>query len=292
MITKQKNSSFFTLFVGLILLLQSTCGLCSNQSQGKFVYKVGPGDLITLTIIAGGVEQAKVDLVVSGQGEVTVPFIGNVKASGLTLKNLEQKIYLPLEKNYFVHPQINIQMKEYHSLSYTISGAVKMPAEYELDFHPSLMDLIAKAGGVVPERGNVAYVIREGTGPKNEPMKIDLSKLLDEGDMSRDIMLETGDKIYIPLAKRLNQTRSQIYLEGEIKKPGMIAFQPGITALSACVMAGGFDKYAAPARSRIIRVDGDKLTVIKINLDKIKNGEVPDVDLKPGDRIHVPESWL
>jgi len=264
----------------------------SFAQKSATTYKVGPGDIITVIIRAGGIEQAKTDLLVSDQGEITIPFIGNIKVLGLTLKKLEQKIYTPLEKDYFVDPQVNIQMKEYHSLSYTISGAVDEPGKYELDFHPSLLDLIAKAGGVEKERGNIAYVLRYSQGSENDPITIDLSKLLDEGDMSQNVMLETGDKIYIPQGQKLDQTKTSIYLEGEIKKPGMLDFQPGLTALSACIMAGGFGKYAAPNRARIIRIEGTKHKIIKIDLDKIKEGNTPDFPLKPGDRIHIPETWL
>jgi len=105
-------------------------------------------------------------------------------------------------------------------------------------------------------------------------------------------MLETGDKVYIPLGTKLNQSTSKVYLEGEIKVPGMIDFQPGLTALNACIMADGFGKYAAPNRARIIRIDGSNQKIIKINLEKINDGELPDFPLKPGDRIHIPETWL
>ncbi len=281
----------FLLFIGLIVLMAPLNGIC-NQASDRFTYKVGPGDIISIIIIAGGVEQAKADLVVSEQGEVALPFIGNIKASGLTLKSLEKKLYIPLEKDYFVNPQVNIQIKEYHSLSFTISGAVAKPGKYELNFQPSMLDLIAQAGGVSSERGGIAYIIRDHQDSGNEPINVDLSKLLDEGNMSQNIMLVTRDKVYIPMEKKLNQTKTKVYVEGEIKKPGMIDYQPGLTALSACIMAGGFDKYAAPARSWIIRIDGDKVTTIKINLDKIKDGELSDITLKPGDRIHIPESWL
>lgn len=274
--------AFFTLFPIPVIADQPT----------RSAYTVGPGDIITLTIFAGGIQQAKTDIVVSDKGDLTVPFIGDIKASGLTLKDLEKKIYGPLEQDYFVSPQINIQMKEYHSLSYTISGAVKKEGKYELDFHPSLMDLIAKAGGVSKERGNIAYILRSNKAAEKDPINIDLSKLLDEGDMSRNIMLETGDTIYIPNATQMDQARTKIYLEGEIKNPGMIDYQPGLTALSACIMAGGFGKYAAPARARIIRIDQNTHEIIKINLDEINAGNQPDFPLKPGDRIHIPETWL
>jgi len=53
-----------------------------------------------------------------------------------------------------------------------------------------------------------------------------------------------------------------------------------------------FHNVFLPALVRIIRMEDNKLKIIKIDLDKIKNGELSDVSLKPGDRIHIPESWL
>ena len=273
----------------IILILLSTP---AAAQQGKSVYKIGPGDIISLTIIAGGIKQIETDLVVSDRGELNVPFIGNTIVSGHTLKELENTIYIPLEKDYFVDPQVHIKMKEYHSLSFTISGAVKKPGKFQLDFHPTIMDLIAKAEGVKSDRGNIAYILRDQNKNDSEPIKIDLMKLLDKGDMTQNIMLVTGDKVYIPMGKKLDQTRTKIYIEGEIKRPGAMDFQPGLTALSACIQAGGFDKYAAPNRARIIRIDGESHKIIKIDLEKIKDGKLPDVALQPGDRIHIPETWL
>ena len=255
-------------------------------------YQLGPRDVISIIITAGGEEQAKVNLAVSGQGEINVPFIGSVKAAGLTIPELEKMVSTPLEQDYFVDPQVIIQIGEYHSLSYTISGAVETPGKYELDFHPTIMDLIAKAEGVLPERGDIAYILRDEGGKEKDPVTVDLSKLLDQGDMSCNIKLKTGDKVYIPLGKKLDQSRTKVYIEGEIKKPGTIDFQPGLTALTACIMAGGFDKYAAPARARIIRTENGSNKIIKIDLERIKDGESPDIPLKPGDRIHIPETWL
>ena len=97
---------------------------------------------------------------------------------------------------------------------------------------------------------------------------------------------------YIPPEKTLNLADSKIYVGGEVKKPGLFDFQPGLTALSACIMAGGFTKFAAPNRTRVIRHQGDKKVVIKINLNNVKKGKIADVKLQPGDRIQVPETWL
>jgi polysaccharide export outer membrane protein len=57
-------------------------------------------------------------------------------------------------------------------------------------------------------------------------------------------------------------------------------------------MAGGFARYAAPNRTTIVRTEGSEQKVIKIDLEKVVQGKETDVVLQPGDRIHVPESWL
>jgi polysaccharide export outer membrane protein len=290
----------------LCALLFALCAMLPASpalGQGK-EYLLGPRDVITLTIFAGGEEQQQVDLTLSGQGMINVPFIGAVKAEGLTVPQLEEVITGPLARDYFVDPEVNIRVKEYHSLHYYISGAIKEPGLYEMTSEASLMELIAKAGGVLPERGNVAYVLRNSAEDMEEagemqdmisgrdPLKVDLKSLLDQGDMGHNILLKSGDVVYIPLEKALNLAESNVYVEGEVKKPGVYSYQPGLTALNACIMAGGFDEFAAPNRTRVIRSTQDGQEVIRIDLNSVKQGNIPDIELEPGDRIHVPETWL
>ena len=127
---------------------------------------------------------------------------------------------------------------------------------------------------------------------KTEPLKVDLEKLLNGGDMSWNITLVPGDSVYIPFSHGLNQSDSKVYVSGEVAKPDIYQYQTGMSALSVCTMAGGFSKYAAPNRTTIVRIENGKQNVIKINLENVVKGMIPDVPLKPGDRINVPESWF
>ena len=165
---------------------------------------VGPQDVLILSIYAGGEEQQKVNLTVSDDDMINAPFIGSIKAGGLTISELEALITSVLKKDYFVDPQVHIQIEEggYKSLQFFVS------------------------------------------------------------------------------------------VEGEVKKPGVYEYQRGITVLNVCIMAGGFDKFAAPNRARIIRKKDGKQFVIKINLNDVKEGKIPDIELKPGDIVVIPESWL
>lgn len=266
-------------------------------------YRLGAGDVLTISIYAGGEEQVNVNLTVSDEGNVNFPFIGSVPAGGMTTSELERAAFTPLEKDYFVDPQIHIQIMEYHSLRFSISGAVAKPGNYEMKSATTLLDLIAMAGGATPERGNVAYILKEavfqesqanseGEVQGTDPIKVNLLRLLDEGDMAINITLQTGDSVYIPLSKGLNQSDTKVYVSGEVKRPDVYEYQPGLTALSVCIMAGGFDQYAAPNRTTIVRFENGKQAVIKIDLEDVIKGKAKDLSLKPGDRLHVPESWL
>ena len=286
----RRNITRTILILVASLLTLPGAGMCQNVP-----YKIGPRDVITLTIYAGGEKEQEVDLTVSAQGKVNVPFIGATKVEGLTPSQLEDRITGPLAADYFVNPKVNIRVKEYHSLHYYISGAVKTPGLYETTSEASLLELIAKAGGVLPGRANVAYVMRgteRGAKKNGEPMKVDLQKLLDKGEMNGNLALQPGDVVYIPLQESFDLAESKVYVEGEVRTPGIYNYQAGLTAMNACIMAGGFGEFAAPNRTRIIRQNGDEVNVIKINLKDVKDGKIPDVKLKPGDRIHVPESWL
>ncbi|MDR3088441.1 MAG: SLBB domain-containing protein [Desulfobulbaceae bacterium] len=257
-------------------------------------YRLGARDIISVSIFAGGEEQVKVDLTVSDQGVINFPFVGQTKARGLTCAELEREVAEPLAAQYFVDPQVHIQVKDYQSLQFSISGAVKDPGNYSMTSSTTIMDLIAKAGGVTPERGTVAYLMRkdDSRGDNAEPEKINLQKLLDEGDMSMNAKLESGDSVYIPLAKGLNTSESKVYVSGEVKKPAPVEYQPGLTALSACIEAGGFTQYAAPNRATVVRSENGEQKIIKIDLEKVTKGSLQDVPLKPGDRLDIPESWL
>jgi protein involved in polysaccharide export with SLBB domain len=123
------------------------------------------------------------------------------------------------------------------------------------------------------------------------------------GELQREVDLTVSDEnmVNIPfigqvkaekLIKGYHSLRNSISVEGEVKKPGVYDYQRGITALNACIMAGGFDKFAAPNRARIIRKENDKQVIIKINLNDVKEGKIPDIELKPGDLILIPETWL
>ena len=285
---------FYITMVFTVISLSAWQSVSAQEQE----YRIGPRDVVSINVYAGGEKQISEDLTVSADGGITIPLLGVVDANGLTVRELKEKNLEPQALKYFVDPQVTVAIKEYHSLSFYISGSVAKPGLYELNKKPTILELIAKAGGMVPEGGHTAYIMRENHDPQAakgpiKPIVLDLQPLLNYGDMTNNLQLVTGDVIHIPRENELDQATNSIFVEGEVKKPGVYPFQQGITALSACILAGGFNDYAAPNRARIIRSRGsDQEEVIEINLDAVKKGKAKDVQLMPGDLVHVPDSWL
>ena len=81
----------------------------------------------------------------------------------------------------------------------------------------------------------------------------------------------------------------QVFVMGAVNKPGAYSYQEGLTALRACLLAGGFTQYASLRRVKISRVvDGKSKTTI-YDLDRVSKGQGDDPVLAKGDRVDVPK---
>ena len=302
-ISPRVRSAFLSSLISLVLL--SIAAFWSPCSAKEKPYVIGAGDILSVTIFAGPKTTKAPDLEVSSGGTINFPYLGPIKAEGLTVSELTEKVTKPLARDYFVNPQVIIQVKEYKSKKVYITGAVEEPGLYPLESGATtLIELIARAGGVTKERSNYAYILRESIqaldGGKEidelvkikKSIQINLRELLDKGISKRNLELRAGDVVYITPASFSDVTQHKIYVLGKVEKPGLYDFQDGLTALDACILAGGFAKYAAPNRATVTRRENGEQEIIKINLNNVRKGKKEDVLLKPGDRLFVPESWL
>jgi polysaccharide export outer membrane protein len=80
---------------------------------------------------------------------------------------------------------------------------------------------------------------------------------------------------------------------GNVTKPGSYPLPEDktINTLEAIAIAGGFDRYANPNGTKVIRTmpDGEK-KALDPNLKMVIKGQAEDIDIEKGDIIIVPES--
>jgi protein involved in polysaccharide export with SLBB domain len=87
----------------------------------------------------------------------------------------------------------------------------------------------------------------------------------------------------------------QIYVEGEVTKPGAFPLQPGMTAVQALALAGGVTDNSNPQSAVLIRRDAcgqPQGTKVDLAAATKKPGTVEDVALMPRDVVVVPKSGI
>jgi len=88
----------------------------------------------------------------------------------------------------------------------------------------------------------------------------------------------------------------QIYVLGEVKKPGSITLpaERRLTVLEAITMAGGFTDLAAPDRTKVLRNSNGQNQSIQVEISRItKLGDKSaDIFLEPNDTVFIPQSFF
>lgn len=174
---------------------------------------------------------------------------------------------------------------------------------------PTVSQAIQRAGGIKPEADVRQIQVRRRTRSGEEQvLDVDLWKLLQEGDLTQDVALQSRDTIIIPKAEledqaeRIQITQSTLAPEtisvnvvGEVRSPGLVKIPPNTPLTQAVLSAGGFDSSRANKKSvDLIRMAPDG-TVSQRRIALEFNGKIDDETnpvLKNNDVVVIRRSGL
>lgn len=140
-----------------------------------------------------------------------------------------------------------------------------------------------------------ARILRPKPSGEYNVVPLDLGRLFSAADMSMNLPLQKGDIFFVPSVRNL--VRPQVYLLGEVNKPGAVSLNPGPSATVARMILdqGGVTQFANPGKVQIQRTapDGSKKTM-QVDVGRIlKEGKFEeDVPLQDADVVIVPEKNL
>ena len=272
-------------FLAAVLAL----GVFAQEEQDVFVkeYKIGAQDLLEITVFE--LPELNQTVRVSEDGSISIPLLGRVDIEGFTKDDLEKKLALLLEEKYLKKARVTIFIREYQSQRAAIIGAVTKPGIYELIGRMTVLQLISKAGGLTDRASNEMFVLREASNGVRTRIAIDLDDLINNGNQKLDIPLQANDTVNIPIDQMIN-----IFVFGEVRNPGalQVKMSKKTTLLQAIAQAGGPTEGAARSGITIKRKDRKTGKEIKINVNMkdIIKGKRPDIELREGDVVFVPES--
>ena len=236
---------------------------------------LGAGDALKIAVF--GNPDLSLETKVSEEGSITFPLIGKVQIAGLSTAQAEKKIAGLLTGGGFLKTaEVNISVTDLQSQQVSVLGEVLHPGRYPVAGKRSVTDMLAIAGGIGPEGGDTATVVRVRNG-KTTKQVVNLVEMVRSADMSGNLDLMNGDLIYVERAPKF-------YIYGEVTRPGSYRLERGMTVTQALSVGGGLSPRGTERGMRIKRIDSDG----KQQMIDVKN----DAILLPDDVVYIKESFF
>ncbi len=170
----------------------------SSQNLRNVVVKefvLGPGDEIAISVYRQ--DDLKGTFKIDPSGIITFPLIGDVKATGVSVRELRDTIRKRLSR-YVVNPQISINVTSIESQKFFILGEVNAPGVFSIDKPITLIEAMASARGFTTDAKLKTVILIRGGLENPELISLDIDKILKDGDLSRRIYIQSGDIVYVP----------------------------------------------------------------------------------------------
>lgn len=180
-----------------------------SAATGGDGYRIGPQDVLEISIYQAPDLTKSVQ--VAESGTINLPLVGDVRAGGVTARELEQDLKKKYGVRYLQNPQVTVFVREYNSQRVTVEGAVNSPGVYPYRGKMSLVQLIATSGGLKEVAdGSEVMVFRTATG-KREAARFDVDEIKagrapDPAIMQGDVVIvgtSAAKKLYNDLLKAL-----------------------------------------------------------------------------------------
>lgn len=120
---------------------------------------------------------------IDGSGSLALPLIGEVSATGLTPRQLEQRITKALADGYLVNPRVNIEVLNFRP--FFILGEVNKPGSYSYASDMTVINAVALAGGYTPRAKTGKVLVRRAADPRHKEVYEEEDAKVMPGDVVR-----------------------------------------------------------------------------------------------------------
>jgi polysaccharide export outer membrane protein len=254
----------------------SAAAVATASAQSNQDYALGPGDVIRVNVYQN--QDLTLETRINDDGTISYPLLGSVKLSGQTVIDAEKTIAAGLKNGNFVkQPQVSILLVTAAANQVSVLGMVNKPGRYPvIASNNKLSEIMGMAGGIIPGSGSDIVVVSGTRDGKPFRKEIDFTRVFASVGSEPDFELRNGDTVWVDRAP-------QVYMYGEVQRPGAQVLVRGTTVLQALANAGGLTLRGTQRGIKVHRRDEvtGQVTVIEPGLND---------PLKPNDIIYVKES--
>ncbi len=242
-------------------------------------FHLSAGDLIEVRVYMQDYSQT-VRLGLDGSAQL--PFIGSVPLDGLSVRAAQSLIADRLRTGgYYQNPEVIVQVLDTVNSSVLVTGEVHTTVPVSTE--RSLRDVLLAAGGLPASASHTVKIVRPGLA---DPIVVDLGTDL-ASSTAANIPVHPHDIIQITRA-------SVVYVLGAFARQGAVPLDQAtpLTLLQLTALSGGIGWEGRYNDLRLIRTVGDQRKLIKVNIQKIRDGKAPDPVLQSNDIVFLPTNSM
>lgn len=224
------------------LALGAAVTLAANAQGGRVLTR---NDVVVIKVV--GQPDMDTTTRVESDGTVNFPYVGRIKASGLTEDQLAHAVEQRLAQRQIVtDPHALVEVTTFGAQT-SVQGEVGAPGVYTIDRPTTLSQILARAGGLKVDAGVV--VLRHGPTVRRY-----YGKDIVNGRINPDrILVQNNDEVFVDLAPFY-------YVYGYVGHTGQFPLTQATTVQQAIAIAGGLSALGTDSRMKIKRKQADGQT--------------------------------
>jgi polysaccharide export outer membrane protein len=186
----------------LLALVALLFGPLTHAAVDEAAYRLYPRDVVTFSV--HGETGLATQLRISGNGNINVPLLGDVRVSGLTLAEAELKIQATyISEQIFVRPQITLQFLEYSKKEISVlgqfarQGKVEFPAE---STSIGIVQAISAAGGFtrIARADSVRVTRKDPATGEEKYFTVNVERMISGKNTDEVFLVYPGDTLFVP----------------------------------------------------------------------------------------------
>jgi len=151
------------------------------QKAQETPYRLETGDKLHITVF--GEANLSGDYIVSSDGNIALPLVGNIRATGLTIPQLQQTVTNSLSDRYVQNPRVTID--ESTLRPYFILGEVNKPGQYSYVPDLTALGAVATAQGFTYRADMSSIFIRHARQASEQQYRLTSTTMIEPGDTIR-----------------------------------------------------------------------------------------------------------
>ena len=295
----------------------------NRTSLQEDVYIIGPGDTLYLRLFDAPELSGQLDVL--NDGSVSLPLIGSVRLTGLSLQQATVWVKTLMGQE-LLRPNLQLRVIKPRPIRVALVGQVERPGIYSLTVSetvsteggpftsvsglPTVVDAIQKAGGIT-QKANLRDVLLQrrlpGETAQFKQSRLNLLDLIFDGNQSQNPFLFDGDIVRLGKADETPEEAIElaaanlspqvigVNVIGEVVAPGSLKLQANTPLVQAVLAAGGPQNWRANQGNveliRINRNGSATLERFSIDLSQGASSE-KNPPLRDGDTVKVNRSGL